>query len=519
MLDDGITGEGNRMGLLEFSELVQQTDPQDPPRRKNPFGGLIDGAKGLVNKGKEGFEKLDEEHHIKDKAAQTGRIVGDVARGIGQNYAQQGKDLASSAQREINGQATPEDHKKLIGTAANLYLGGAPGLILGGGRGGVPNIATDAQSYKDIYGFAQRAITGQSTEADKARLLDAGRTAAGFVAPNNPLVKADAMIGRGMPQLNTRSDQGSVYGQVIERGVQALSGQRNGDRSVYSGDGGAISPGSALANFNPESYRERMRHTPGTLLGNSFPRLSNLSGEQIIEKASNIAGDKLAQVQQGEGTATLLSGTAFDMSKIGGKFAQNFDGKQFAQNSTGDKIIKGIGGLIKGGIEDATRVDTLGFVAKVSENFDKLDADQDGHISTADINAVKDGDPIFSVANLHLMNFMEKNMDKLSNMSNDDWLSESKGITRGDIAALKDAKEGTGYGVIGNTLSGAWDGKYAVIIAGAGAGLLGSGSTAARAGRAGAAAVGVAAVKGLYDGYDYYSNRKGNIEAMISELK
>jgi|AGTN01.2.fsa_nt_gi hypothetical protein len=510
-------GGGNmgeeQMGLFEFSELVQQQDPQDQPRRKNPFGGLIDGAKGLVHKGKEGFEKLDEEHHIRDKAAQTGRVVGDVAKGVGQNYAQQGKDLAGSAKREISGQATPEDHKKLIGTAAGLYLGGAPALILnGGGRGGgIQNIPTDAQSYKDIYGSAQRAITGQGTEADKSRLLEAGRSAAGFVAPNNPLVKADAMFGRGMPQLNARGDQGSVYGQVIERGAQALSeigNSRGGDRGA--GNSGYTAGG--LANFNPESYRDRMRHiNPGTLLGNSFPRLSNQTGEQIIEKVSNIAGDKLAQVQHGDGgTATLLSGTAFDMSKIGGKFAQN---------STGDRIIKGLGGLIKGGIEDATRVDTLGFVAKVSENFDKLDVDKDGHISKADINSVKEDDPIFSVANLHLMNFMEKNMDKLSNMSNDDWFSESKGITRGDITALKEAKEGTGYGVVGSALSGAWDGKYAAIAAGLGAGLWGSASTAARAGRAGVAAVGVMAVTGLYDGYDYYSNRKGNIEAMLGELK
>lgn len=495
------------MGLFEFTELVQQQDPQDPPKRRNPFGGLIDGAKGLVNKGKDQFDKLDEEHHIKDKAAATGRVVGDVAKGVGQNYAQQGKDLANSAQREISGQATPEDHKKLIGTAAGLYLGGAPGLILNGGaRGGIPNIPTDAQSYKDIYGSAQRAITGQGTEADRTRLLDAGRTAAGFVAPNNPLVKADAMIGKGLPQLNTRGDQGSIYGQMIEKGAQAL---RGGDQSVYgSGDKGAYT-GGGLANFNPEAYRDRMRNlSPGAVLGNSFPRLTqNLSGEQIIEKASNIAGDKLTHGNN-DGSATL--GTAFDMSKIGGK--------QFAQNIDGNKIIKGIGGLIRGAVEDGTRVNTAEFVQKVSENFDKLDFDHDGHISAADVKAVKEDDPIFSVANLHLMNFMEKNVDKLSNMSNDDWFSE-KGIARGDITALKDAKEGTGYGVIGNALSGAWDGKYAALVAGLGAGIIGSAGTAARAGRAGVATVGVMAVTGLYNGYDYYSNRKGNIEAMISELK
>lgn len=512
------------MGLFEFTELVQQQDPQDPPKKRNPFGGLIDGAKGLVNKGKDQFEKLDEEHHIRDKASATGRVVGDVAKGVGQNYAQQGKDLANSAQRELSGQATPEDHKKLIGTAAGLYLGGAPGLFLNGagGRGGIPNIPTDAQSYKDIYGSAQRAISGQGTDADRARLIDAGRTAAGFVAPNNPLVKADAMMGKGLPQLNTRGDQGSVYGQVIERGVQAFTGGErknyaSGDQSVYGGDKGASTgpayAGGGLANFNPEAYRDRMRNlSPGAVLGNSFPRLTqNLSGEQIIEKASNIAGDKLAQVQgQTDGTATLLSGTAFDMSKIGGK--------QFAQNIDGNKIIKGIGGLIKGAAEDATRVNTAEFVQKVNENFDKLDFDHDGHISAADVKAVKEDDPIFSVANLHLMNFTEKNVDKLSNMSNDDWFSE-KGIARGDITALKEAKDGTGYGVIGNTLSGAWDGKYAALVAGLGAGLIGSASTAARAGRAGVATVGVMAVTGLYNGYDYYSNRKGNIEAMISELK
>lgn len=508
------TWEREQMGLFEFTELVQQQDPQEHPKeRRNPFGGLIDGAKGLVNKGRDQFEKLDEQHQIRDKAAATGRVVGDVAKGVGQSYVQQGKEIAGSAGRELRGEGTAADRQVLINagkTAAGLYLGGAPAILLnsdkigGNGRGGLPSIPTDAQTYKDIYGAAQRSINGQGTEADRARLIDAGRQAAGIVAPNNPLVKADAMFGRGLPQLDSRGDQGSVYGQVVERGAQALNDRLNnaGGRADYTSGG--------LANFNPEAYRDRMRHlNPGAVLGNSFPRLSN---DQIIEKASNIAGDKLGQAQKltEGGSGTLISGTTFDMSKVGGR--------QFAQNIDGNKIIKGLGGLIGGIVEDGTRVNTAEFVQNVSENFDKLDADKDGRISADDLKAVKADDPIFSVANLHLMNFMERNLGKLSNMSNDDLFSE-KGIARGDIDALGKAKDGTGYGVLGNALSGAWDGKYAAIVAGAGAGIIGSGSAAARAGRAGIAVAGVAVVTGLYDGFDYYSNRKGNIEAMISELK
>jgi len=182
--------------------------------------------------------------------------------------------------------------------------------------------------------------------------------------------------------------------------------------------------------------------------------------------------------------------------------------------------LSSLGGIFKRGAQEITKVDTLGFVKSVRENWDRLDADNNGFITrTEAANAA--GDKLFAIKNAHMLSVLDSMHDTISGCQNDELGSEDDGVTKGDILAIEKGKiEGTGFSGIGSFGKGAWDAKYATAATAGGTAYLSrAGSTGSMLTKGGIAAAAVLAVGGVYGTIDYYTSRKGNIEKVISELK
>ena len=166
-----------------------------------------------------------------------------------------------------------------------------------------------------------------------------------------------------------------------------------------------------------------------------------------------------------------------------------------------------------------TRLDTDGFVKAVDDNFKTLDADGNGFISKKEIDKAKE-DPIFSLKNAFMMDVLSSDYDRLRNLSNDEWFSESSGISRSDMAALGKAKS-TGFGAMGAAAGSVGDNWFVPVVAAGGAAAASFGRVAESskiAGRAGLAALAGAAVTGIYGAIDYQTARKPNLQYMIEKL-
>jgi hypothetical protein len=192
--------------------------------------------------------------------------------------------------------------------------------------------------------------------------------------------------------------------------------------------------------------------------------------------------------------------------------------KRSGGGSLGD-VVGGLGGLFGKGARELTRLDTLGFVKSVRENWDVLDSDKDGYISSENIKAASQ-DKFFALKNAHMLSVLEEMYEPLSNCQNDEFGSEDNGISRADIRALEKGKlEGTGMGFTAAG-AGALDAKYIAAIAGGSTAYLNhAGGASKMLSRGGLAAGGVLAVGGIYGAIDYYGSRKENIEKIIGELK
>jgi len=192
---------------------------------------------------------------------------------------------------------------------------------------------------------------------------------------------------------------------------------------------------------------------------------------------------------------------------------------QVLKRSGGGSLSDVIGGLFGKGAKELTRLDTVGFVKSVRENWDVLDSDKDGFISQENIKAASQ-DKLFALKNAHMMSVLEQMYEPLSNCQNDEFGSEDNGITKADIRALEKGKiEGTGMGFEAAG-KGAWDAKYIAAIAGGSTAYLNhAGGASKMFSRGGLATAGVLAVGGIYGAIDYYGSRKENIEKVIGELK
>jgi hypothetical protein len=232
------------------------------------------------------------------------------------------------------------------------------------------------------------------------------------------------------------------------------------------------------------------------------------SSERLI-KGNGTAADKERLINAGIEAGKLYVG--------GGSL--NAAEQLMKKSGAGASITDALGGLFGRGAKELTRLDTLGFVNAVRDNWDTLDPDKDGFISIENIKSAKQ-DKIFALKNAHMMSVLESMYDPLSNCQNDEIGSEDNGITRADMRALEKGKlEGTGSGWLAAAGNGAWDSKYLAALAGGGTAYLNAGGGAKMFSRGGLATAGVAAVGGIYGTIDYYSSRKGNIEKVIAELK
>lgn len=244
----------------------------------------------------------------------------------------------------------------------------------------------------------------------------------------------------------------------------------------------------------------------------------------VGRSAEELAGSGERMVR-GQGTAQdreRLIGAGIEAGKLavgGGTFQI---AEQLARRS-GVNIpgIGGLGGIFDKGAREITRLDTLGFVKAVRDNWDTLDADKNGFISKEEIAKASE-DSLFRYKNAHMLSILDTMHTELSNCQNDEIGSEKKGVSRGDIYALEKGKlEGTGFGGVGATFDGAWEAKYPALLAGGGTAWLNHGKvpTSKMLTRSGLVTLGVGAIGGAYGAIDYYGSRKENIEKVISELK
>ena len=161
------------MSGFERIELAQDKDgkgdEQEHRKSSNPFGGLIDGAKGLLNRGKRAVQDIDTDE-IGQDLGRIGNQVGEQAKRIGGGLQERAEDYAQSGQRVINGEGTPEDRRKLIELgkdAAGLAAGGVPLGMVGdllGRKGGGNGLVDDLLGRRsgggmgDIETFLKQAV-------------------------------------------------------------------------------------------------------------------------------------------------------------------------------------------------------------------------------------------------------------------------------------------------------------------------------------------------------------------------
>lgn len=75
--------------------------------------------------------------------------------------------------------------------------------------------------------------------------------------------------------------------------------------------------------------------------------------------------------------------------------------------------------------------------SQLNENFDLVDSDNDGFISSAEVNKAHGNGKL----NRATVGFLSKEFDSIEDASNDEWGSENNGITENDIEAVEFSRE------------------------------------------------------------------------------
>jgi len=180
-----------------------------------------------------------------------------------------------------------------------------------------------------------------------------------------------------------------------------------------------------------------------------------------------------------------------------------------------------VGNFLEKKVEEATRVDTAGFVKNLNEMFKTVDTNHDGFMDRDEIAAARK-DKVFWAQYAFSLKYLGDKYDDLQKLSNDEWFSENHGISHGDINALAKANEsGTGFGAaLGNAFSNTWETTWHAGAAGGAAGighafLKGGGGSA----RVGLIVGGIALAGGfIHDAADYLIFRRGKLETTIKDL-
>ena len=276
-------------------------------------------------------------------------------------------------------------------------------------------------------------------------------------------------------------------------------------------------------------------------ISNAFTGLFHRGKKKVEEQVGNIDTDQLKEHAGKVGDA------------IQGRARQEIDGVrrdvEQAQNGNPDALIKrgiktginagtfGVGGVaadaanrfgltgkignfLERRVEDATRVDTQGFVRNMNEMFDRVDVNQNGFLDLPEIEEARK-DKVFWAQHAFSLKYLAEKYDTLQKLNKDEWFSENNGVSRGDVAALaKAAERGTGFGAAVETAAGrTWENTWQAGLAGGAAGGFAFLKSAAKSGKVGLIVGGVALAGGLlHDAADYYFSRRGKLETTIKDL-
>lgn len=259
-------------------------------------------------------------------------------------------------------------------------------------------------------------------------------------------------------------------------------------------------------------------------------QIGNIDTEQIKEQAGRIGGT-VGQVAR-DMAQQEVNGVRRDVDQARkGNYEplvrRGLEVGTFGAGGIAGEVAKrfGLGGkindLAEKGLVQATRVDTAGFVKNLDEMFKTVDTNGDNFMDKAELEAARK-DKIFWAQYAFTFKYLSDKYDELQNLSNDEWFSESKGISRNDVKALSNALEkGTGFGAaMGNAFNNTWETTWHAGVAGGAAGLghaflKGGGGS----GRVGLIAGGIAFAGGLvHDTADYLLFRRGKLETTIKDL-
>jgi hypothetical protein len=259
-------------------------------------------------------------------------------------------------------------------------------------------------------------------------------------------------------------------------------------------------------------------------------QVGNIDTDQIKEQAGRI-GESLGQVAR-DRAQQEVDGVRRDVEQVRkGNYEplikRGIEAGTFGAGGIAGEVAKrfGLGGKITEFAEQklvqATRVDTAGFVKNLDEMFKTVDANGDNFMDKAEIEAAQK-DKILWAQHAFTFKYLGDKYDQLQNLSNDEWFSESKGISRDDVKALAKAVEsGTGFGAgIGNAFKNTWETTWHAGVAGGAAGvghafLKGGGGS----GRVGLIVGGIAFAGGfVHDAADYLLVRRGKLETTIKDL-
>lgn len=259
-------------------------------------------------------------------------------------------------------------------------------------------------------------------------------------------------------------------------------------------------------------------------------QIGNIDTDRIKEQAGRV-GESLGQVAR-ERAQQEVDGVRrdVDQAKKGNYeplIKRGIEVGTYGAGGIAGEVAKrfGLGGkitdLAEKGIVQATRVDTAGFVKNLDEMFKTVDTNGDNFMDRAELEAAQK-DKIFWAQYAFSFKYLGDKYDELQNLSNDEWFTESKGISRNDVKALSKAVEsGTGFGAgISNAFNNTWETTWHAGVAGGAAGLghafLKGGAGSARTGLI---VGGIAFAGGLvHDTADYLLFRRGRLETTIKDL-
>lgn len=247
-------------GLRGGDRQQKQNGEQQQEDKKNPFGSVWDGAKGLWGKAKNEVQKIDKDD-VGSAVGKAGRAIGDGAEKFGAGeIGRQAREIGGSSERMIKGNATQADRERLLNAGIE-----AGKLAVGGGS---LNVAEQVLKRGGGGSIAESISNGLG-----------------------------GLLGRGAKEVTKLDTQGFV--KAVQDNWDTLDPDKDGFISMDNIKNASNDKIFALRNAHMLSVLESMYDT-----------LSNCSNDEFGSENNGIAVGDIKAIEKGKMEGTGFGGVA-----------------------------------------------------------------------------------------------------------------------------------------------------------------------------------------------------------------